>query len=236
MFHFSSALTQATLINRYKRFLADVILDNGETVTVHCPNTGAMTGCQDPYSRIYLSTSNNPKRKYKYTWEYATDSSGNKICVNTSNANKVVESALNAHRIASLGHYSQVKREQKYNNSRFDFLLQEDGLPDCYLEVKSVTLRDTENHSVAMFPDTVTTRGQKHCYELAELRQQGYNASLLFCVMRENMTHFKVAENIDGDYAKAVAYAQRHGVEILSYICDLNESDIKLSHKIPIIP
>ena len=236
MFQFSSALTQALLIKRYKRFLADVTLPSGEVVTVHCPNTGAMTGCQDPGSIIYLSESSNLKRKYKYTWEYASDKNGNKICVNTNNANKVVEAALNAHNISSLGHYSGVKREQKYNNSRIDFLLQEDGFPDGYLEVKSVTLQDTDNHSIAMFPDTVTTRGQKHCYELAELQQRGYRATLLFCVMLENVTHFTLANNIDSEYAKAVAFAQRHGVDVIAYICDLNLSYIKLSHQIPIIP
>ena len=232
MFRFSSALTQAVLLKRYKRFLADVTLANGIVLTVHCPNTGAMTGCQDTGSVIYLSESSNPKRKYKYTWEYATDKAGNKICVNTNNANKVVKSALQAHRISELGQYATIIPEQKYNNSRIDFLLNEDGLPDCYLEVKSVTLA---NSHTAMFPDTVTKRGQKHCYELAQISEQGKKAALLFCVMRENITEFKIADHIDSDYAKAVEHATASGVEILCYICDLNDSYIKLSHQIPII-
>ncbi len=232
MFRFSSALTQATLIKRYKRFLADVILSNGEITTVHCPNTGAMTGCCDANSVVYLSQSNNPKRKYKYTWEYATDPLGNKICVNTNNANKVVHAALLNHQIPQLSHYSCVIPEQKVNNSRIDFLLQDSAQPNCYLEVKSATLA---TKSVGMFPDTVTKRGQKHCYELAQLREQGHQAKLLFCVMRESISEFKIAESIDPDYAKAVEYALHQGVELLCFGCELHLDTIVVSHQIPIV-
>jgi sugar fermentation stimulation protein A len=232
MFSFSSALTQAVLIKRYKRFLADVILVSGEIITVHCPNTGAMTGCDTPGSIIYLSRSTNPKRKYPYTWEYASDLVGNKICVNTNNANKVVYQALLAHNIAEVTQYSTVIPEQKYKNSRIDFLLQEDGHPDCYLEVKSATLA---NGPLGMFPDTVTKRGQKHCYELAEISQQGLGAKLLFCVMRENISQFTIAAHIDPDYAKAVEHAMSVGVEILCYRCDLTQRNIRLLGQIPLI-
>jgi sugar fermentation stimulation protein A len=232
MFRFSSALTQAVLIKRYKRFLADVILPSGEIITVHCPNTGAMTGCNDPGSTVYLSESSKPKRKYKYTWEYATDVAGHKICINTNNANKVVKSALERHVIFQLAEYGTIVPEQTYNKSRIDFLLKEDGLPDCYLEVKSATLA---NNTLGMFPDTITKRGQKHCYELAALSKQGYRAKLLFCVMRENITQFKFAANIDPDYAKAVEYAVAEGVEIMCYACELGESHIRILHQIPII-
>jgi len=232
MFSFSSALTQAILLKRYKRFLADVILPSGEVVTVHCPNTGAMTGCCDANSTIYLSQSTNPKRKYKYTWEYSTDKNNNKICVNTNNANKVIKLALSQHNIAELGQYGVVIPEQKAGDSRIDFLLQEGGLVDCYVEVKSATLA---NESLGMFPDTVTKRGQKHCYELAALSKQGFKAKLLFCVMREGITQFKIARSIDPDYAKAVEYAVDNGVELLCYGCNLSLKDISVSHKIPII-
>lgn len=232
MFSFSSALTPAVLIKRYKRFLADVILSNGERVTVHCPNTGAMTGCCDIDSVIYLSESNNPTRKYKYTWEYATDANNNKICINTNNANKVIKSALLQHTIGELSQYGTVIPEQKVGNSRIDFLLQEDGIADCYVEVKSATLAlDT----LGMFPDTVTKRGQKHCYDLASLSQQGFQAKLLFCVMRENITQFKIADSIDPDYAKAVEQAMADGVDVLCYGCDLTLTNISVSQKIPII-
>lgn len=232
MFSFSSALTQAILLKRYKRFLADVILPNGELETVHCPNTGAMTGCCDANSIIYLSESNNLKRKYRYTWEYATDANNNKICINTNNANKVIKSALSHHSIDELSRYGTVIPEQKVGNSRIDFLMQENGLRDCYIEVKSVTLAvDT----LGMFPDTVTKRGQKHCYELAALSQQGFQAKLLFCVMRENITQFKIADSIDPDYARAVEQAMADGVEVLCYGCDLTLTNISVSNKIPII-
>jgi len=243
MFSFPSALTEAILIKRYKRFLADVVLDSGDTITVHCPNTGAMTGCAVPGSRVYLSDSHsliaksslsakNTKRKYRYTWEYATDSNSNKICINTNNANKVVYAALQTHQIAELSQYGQILREQKVNNSRIDFLLKEDGMPECYLEVKSATLAEA---NTGMFPDTVTVRGQKHCYELAELSQQGIAAKLLFCVMRESISEFKIAESIDPDYAKALKFAREHGVEVLCYGCELSQDGIKLNHSIPIL-
>jgi sugar fermentation stimulation protein A len=197
-----------------------------------------MTGCKDTNSLVYLSKSDNPKRKYEYTWEYASASSINingsphKICVNTNKANKVVLDALKKHNIAELADYSTIRPEQKVNNSRIDFLLQGDGLPDCYLEVKSVTLAHGQT---AMFPDTVTTRGQKHCYELAQLSKQGLQAKLLFCVMRESITQFKIAHHLDPDYAKAVKFAVEQGVEVLCYGCELDLLGIKLTHKIEFI-
>lgn len=232
MFAFSSALTQATLIKRYKRFLADVIMPNGEIITVHCPNTGAMTGCCDPNSTVYLSHSGNLKRKYQYTWEYATDTVGNKICINTHNANKVVLDALQSHRIGEVTQYSNILPEQKVNKSRIDFLLQEDGMTDCYLEVKSATLAEGP---MGMFPDTVTKRGQKHCYELAEISKLGIHAKLLFCVMRESISKFKIAQSIDQDYASAVKFAQAQGVEVLCYGCELNLDGIQITHPISIL-
>lgn len=232
MFRFSSKLTPAILIKRYKRFLADVILENGETMTVHCPNTGAMTGCAEPKSKVYLSHTNNPQRKYAYTWEYASDKFGNKICINTNNANKVVKDALERGLIKELSQYSKLKTEQKTGDSRIDFLLEQADLPQCYLEVKSATLAMQD---IAMFPDTITTRGQKHCRELAKLAQTGHSAKLLFCVMRESINKFKIAEQIDPDYAREVALAVNNGVEILCYGCELNADGIQISCSIPII-
>lgn len=232
MVAFSSTLTQARLQKRYKRFLADVILADGTEITVHCPNTGAMTGCCIPQSMVYLSKANNPKRKYAYTWEYASDEQNNKICINTNNANKVIKAALHKKQLSEVSQYSTIVPEKKFNKSRIDFMLQEDGLPDCYIEVKSATLAFG---STAFFPDTVTTRGQKHCYELAELSQQGCRAILLFCVMRQSITEFKIAHHIDPDYAKAVKFAVEQGVEVLCYGCTLALDGINISHSIPII-
>ncbi len=230
MFEFSSALTEAILIKRYKRFLADVTLQDGSTITVHCPNTGAMTTCDVPGSVVYLSKSNNPNRKYKYTWEYSTSPDGQKICVNTNNANKVVWSALKKHSIYQLSQYSVILPEKRVNDSRIDFLLQEDGISDCYLEVKSVTLAEG---NIARFPDTVTKRGLKHCEELIDIVHRGKEAYLLFCVMREGIKHFEIAENIDPRYAEAVTRACRAGVHILCYGCRLDWRGIELTHEIP---
>ncbi len=232
MFKFSSVLTKGILIKRYKRFLADVKLEDGSIVTVHCPNTGAMTGCAEPGSEVYLSTSGNKKRKYRHTWEYSTDDSLNKICVNTNNANKVVLDALNNHLVHQVSSYSTVLPEQKINSSRIDFLLQEDGMPDCYLEVKSVTLAADET---AMFPDTITVRGKKHCDELAELALAGKKAFLLFCVMREGIKQFKIAEHIDPNYALSVKRAVEAGVELGCYGCNMGVDTIQLTHEIEII-
>jgi sugar fermentation stimulation protein A len=191
-----------------------------------------MTGCRDPNSVVYISQSNNPKRKYKYTWEYATDSNNNKICINTNNANKVIKSALADNKITEVSQYDIVIPEQKVGKSRIDFLLQENSHSDCYLEVKSATLA---KDALGMFPDTVTKRGLKHCYELSALSQRGFHAKLLFCVMREGITQFKIADSIDPDYAKAVEQAVENGVELLCYGCELSLTNISVSHKIPII-
>ncbi|MGB3724589.1 MAG: DNA/RNA nuclease SfsA [Glaciecola sp.] len=232
MVAFPSPLTQATLVKRYKRFLADVILDSGEIITVHCPNTGAMTGCDTPGSLVYLSQSSNTKRKYTYTWEYASDENTKLICVNTSNANKVVKHALQQQQIPHVSDYSSVKPEVKVGNSRIDFLLTHADCPNCYIEVKSVTLAQGDT---AMFPDTVTTRGQKHCYELAALCEQGHRAILLFCVMRQSIEQFKIAQSIDPDYAEAIKYAMEKGVEVLCYGCELTQESIRLKNSLPIL-
>lgn len=230
MFGFSSALTKAILIKRYKRFLADVEMEDGSVVTVHCPNTGAMTTCADPGCEVFLSKSSNPKRKYKFTWEYSTSPIGHKICVNTHNANRVVLSALHKHRIPQFNQYSTVLPEHKINDSRIDFLLQEDGQPDCYLEVKSATLA---YGSTAMFPDTITKRGLKHCEELSSIARNGDQAYLLFCVMREGIESFEVASEIDPKYARAVEKARDAGVNIICFGCRLNLYGIELAHEIP---
>lgn len=140
---FETNLLSGTLIKRYKRFLADVELDDGSVVTAHCPNTGAMTGCAEPGSRVYLSEHDNPKRKLKFTWEIVINSQGDWIGVNTGKANKLVEEAICTKIITCFAEYNKVSREVKYGqeNSRVDLVLQETGLLDCYVEVKSVTLK-----------------------------------------------------------------------------------------------
>lgn len=232
MFIFNSELTKARLLVRYKRFLADVVLENGEQITVHCPNTGAMTGCQKKGALVYLSRSSNPKRKYLYTWEYYVDKAGKLVCVNTSNANRVIAGALKQKIIPEFAQYDKITSEQRVLDSRIDFMLTDASQQTCYLEVKSVTLA---KQSTAYFPDTQTKRGLKHCNDLAMLSQQGYSANLLFCVVREGIEQFKIAEHIDPNYAQAVRDAINKGVNVLCYACQLSQSGIALTKKISII-
>ncbi|WP_395340186.1 DNA/RNA nuclease SfsA [Ningiella sp. W23] len=234
MYRFSKPLIEATLIKRYKRFLADVVLANGISLTVHCPNTGAMTGCARVGARAWLSESDNPKRKYRHTWEFSSDTVGHKIGVNTINANRVIGHALRERTILPLQHYSHVQSEVKHGESRIDFVLQEDGAPDAYVEVKSVTLVHEEDPTHALFPDAVSKRGQKHGYELAKIAQSGHLAFLVFCIQRENITQFSIAKEIDPDYAKAIEYAKENGVKVLAYACEMSEIGIGLSHAVEI--
>lgn len=169
-------LSSAILLKRYKRFLADVLLPNGEQITLHCPNTGAMTGCANEGDTVWFSTSDNPKRKYAHTWELTQTQAGDFICVNTNRANQLVEEALKQGWIGELAHYSNIFPEQKYGqeNSRIDFFLKQDHFADCFVEIKSTTLLTEKG--VGMFPDAKTERGQKHLRELAHLAQNGQHA------------------------------------------------------------
>lgn len=169
---FSPPLQRATLIQRYKRFLADVITPDGRELTLHCPNTGAMTGCATPGDTVWYSTSENTKRKYPHTWELTETQAGALICVNTLWANRLTKEALENGWLSELSGYSELRSEVKYGaeRSRIDFMLQAGFRPDCYIEVKSVTLAD---HEQGYFPDAVTQRGQKHLRELMNVAAEG---------------------------------------------------------------
>jgi sugar fermentation stimulation protein A len=229
---FTSKLVKARLIKRYKRFLADVILENGDTTTVHCPNTGSMTHCAEPDWTVYLSQSDNPKRKYPYTWELSVNSEGHRICVNTAMANKVVKAAIEQRSIVELAEYNQIRPEYKVGNSRIDFFLQGDGMPDCFVEVKSMTLCEP-NTNIGYFPDAVTTRGTKHANELAALAKQGHRAVLLFCVQHEGIESYAIAEHIDPEYAEALRKAEKDGVLILCYKCNFSMDIMELGYALP---
>ncbi|MDM7861291.1 DNA/RNA nuclease SfsA [Alteromonas sp. ASW11-36] len=231
---FALPLISGTLIKRYKRFFADVKLDSGEVVTAHCANTGAMTGCAEPGFKVWLSPANNPKRKLQYTWEIAINDDGAKIGVNTNNANKIVAHALHSKHIAEVSEYDHIRPEFKPQgaDSRFDFLLQSEGIPDCLLEVKSLTLCEG---STGFFPDAVTTRGAKHCAELANYAQQGYRAILLFCVQHTAVEQVKVAAHVDAKYAEALCQARQQGVEVLAYKCAIEEEKTLINQKLDIV-
>jgi len=209
-------LNSATLIKRYKRFLADVILSDGSTTTIHVANTGAMTGCATPNDKIFYSTSDNPKRKYPFSWELTYTCNNHWICVNTLRANQLIEEAINAGNIEELRHHKSLKREVRYGskNSKIDFLLTDAHDQQVYVEVKSVTLLENKQ---GFFPDAVTTRGQKHLRELIEIVEQGHRAVLLFAVLHSGIKTVKAAKHIDAKYAELLSLAKTKGVEVIAY-------------------
>lgn len=227
-------LVSGTLERRYKRFLADVVLDVGGRVTVHCPNTGAMLGCDEPGSRVWLSVSDNPRRKYAHTWELVEVSGGAMVGINSSRANRIVGAALETGLIRELADYSVVRSEVRYGeNSRVDFLLQDDRRPDCFVEVKSVTLADGEG--TGLFPDARSIRGTRHLRELMAKRESGSRAVNLFCVQRADVERVTPADDIDPDYGQALREAAEAGVELLAWVCALSPEEIRLVHSVPVL-
>ena len=230
---FTPPLQSATLIKRYKRFLADVVTPSGEVFTLHCPNTGAMTGCATPGDTVWYSTSENTKRKYPHTWELTQTQNGAFICVNTLRANTLAKEAINAESIPELTGYNTLKSEVKYGEegSRIDILLQADDRPRCYIEVKSVTLAENE---FGYFPDAVTARGQKHLRELMGVVANGERAVLLFAILHSAIEYFSPAHHIDAKYAELLIEAKRKGVEILAYKAELSADNMTLISPLPV--
>lgn len=231
---FSEELIEGRLIRRYKRFLADVELVGGEVVTVHTANTGSMIGCSVPGSRVWMSRSDNPKRKYPLTWELVEVEPSVLVGINTLLSNKLVEEAITDGLIPSLSGYSALRREVRYGKekSRIDLLLAFDSAPDCYVEVKNVTLVEGES---ALFPDAVTERGTKHLRELTEMVRQGQRAVIFYCIQRSDVAHFRPASEVDPLYAKTLAEAIASGVEALAYCAEVTHREIKLAWAVPIM-
>jgi len=229
----------ATLIKRYKRFLADVTLTDSNTTTIHVANTGAMTGCAEPEDTVWYSTSGNPKRKYPCSWELTQTKQNHFICVNTIRANQLAEEAILNGTIIELQGFDELQREVKYGeeNSRIDFLLSHYSNNDSnhqkksrtYIEVKSVTLLEDDQ---GYFPDTITTRGQKHLRELMSIVKNGDRAVLLFTVLHTGIDSFKVAKHIDKKYADLLQQAIDSGVEVLVYKAKICPEFILLSERI----
>ncbi len=211
---FQTDLIPARLIRRYKRFLADCRLEDGTEITAHCANPGSMMGLAAEGTRIWLEPNDDPKKKLKYGWRLVDHENGHFTGVDTSLPNRVLRAALEARQVASLAAYTTVRPEVKYGqNSRIDFLLSAAGLPDAYVEVKSVTL--CRRPQLAEFPDSVTARGAKHMAELAEVARNGNRAILLYLVQRTDCTHVSIASDIDPTYAQAHADATKTGVETM---------------------
>jgi sugar fermentation stimulation protein A len=219
-----------TLIKRYKRFLADIELEDGSVITAHCPNTGRMTACAEPGWKVVLSDSNNPKRKYRYTWELVHNGDC-WICVNTGRANEMAFEAVSKGWIPKLSGYDEVVREQKFGNSRFDLLLKK-GEELCYVEVKNVTLL-AEDGTYA-FPDAVTERGRKHLNELIDVVKAGHRAAMLFVIPRSDGTTFRAAHEIDPKYAEALKLAAASGVELHAWQAEVMPEKLQLTTSVKI--
>lgn len=231
---FFPPLQPATLLKRYKRFLADVVTPDGRELTLHCANTGAMTGCATPGDTVWYSTSDNPKRKYAHSWELCQTQVGDWICVNTLRANQLVREAIEQQRIPELSGYSKLSTEVRYGseNSRIDLLLQADQQPNCYIEVKSVTLLQEGR---GYFPDAVTVRGQKHLRELQAMAEQGQRTVLFFAVLHSGIETVAAAHHIDPRYAQLLTLAQQHGVEVMCYGAELSAQGIQLTEWLPLV-
>ena len=234
---YSSTLIPGTLARRYKRFLADVVLESGEMTTVHVANPGAMTGLDRPFSRVWLSGSDNPLRKLPLTWELVETDLGSGIefvGVNTQQPNTLVAEALKEGLIPELRHYTSVRQEVKYGaRSRVDFLLESPSRRPCCLEVKNVHLM--RKPRVAEFPDCVTDRGAKHMEELAAAIGSGARAVVLFVIQIASADRFAVARDIDPAFAAAFHVARGQVVQMLAWRCNVNLNGIEIAAPVPII-
>jgi len=219
-------LIHGKLIKRYKRFLADIILDDGSEITAHVPNSGAMTSCIEPNCDVWVTFHDNPKRKLKYTLEL-TKIGENLICTNTGVANKIAIEAIENGTIKELQGYSSLKPEQKYGqNSRIDILLENEN-QKCYVEVKSVSLRIDDKLA---FPDAVTSRGTKHLNELYEMAKTGHRAVMLYVIQRTDNLPFRLACEIDKKYCDAFNEVTKNGVEVLVYQSNINFNEINIKN------
>ncbi len=224
-------LIPARLLKRYKRFLADMKLENGDVITAHCANPGSMMGLKDEGSLCWLSKSDNPKRKLAYSWELM-EVDGALVGINTAHPNRIVEEAILAGAIPELTEYEHVQREVKYGqNSRIDLLLRSDGKRDCYVEVKNVHL--LREAGLAEFPDSVTKRGAKHLAELSDMAEQGHRAVMLYLIQRTDAQQFDFARDIDPAYGEAFDKAIERGVEAYGYACKITTEEITLTDPIP---
>lgn len=233
---FPTPLLRGTLIQRYKRFLADIRLDNGEAITATCPNTGSMMGLTTPGLPVWVSTSDSPTRKYKHTWEMLEVDLGKGpglVGINTNHPNVLVSEAIMGKRVAALKGYNSLRREVKYGaNSRIDILLESPDKPPAYVEVKNVHMM--REAGVAEFPDSVTARGLKHLLELSQMVREGHRAVMVFLIQRNDATRLTFARDIDPNYAAGLAEALEIGVEAIALKCALTPEGISVQKSVPI--
>jgi sugar fermentation stimulation protein A len=233
---FPAPLLPATLVKRYKRFLADVMLPSGEIVTVHCANPGSMIGLNAAGARVWLSKSDNPSRKLAHSWELIeVDFGGGAelVGINTSHPNALAAEAIAAGAIPELVGYRTIRREVKYGrNSRVDFLLEDSGRPPCYVEIKNVHLM--RQPALAEFPDAVTKRGAKHLGELGDMVAAGARAVMLYLIQIGSARAFRLARDIDPAYGSAFDTARAAGVEAIAYRCGISREGIEVVEPVPI--
>lgn len=224
-------LFPGTLVKRYKRFLADIVLEDGSTVTVHCPNSGSMKGCASPGSRVFISRSPNPGRKFPFTWELV-ESDGFWAGINTGLPNHLVREAIENGTVAELQGYASIRPEVAYGeHSRIDLLL-ESPQQRCFVEVKNVTLVEKGR---ALFPDAVTTRGQKHLNELMRVVREGDRGVIFFTVQRGDGTSVSPADDIDPEYGRLLRLAMKSGVEALAYRALVTPEEVILTEWLPVV-
>ncbi|MFK7886000.1 MAG: DNA/RNA nuclease SfsA [Gammaproteobacteria bacterium] len=231
--NYESALQRAVLVRRYKRFLADVTLPDGTTLTMHCPNTGSMLGCADPGSVIMYSRSNNPKRKYAHTFEQVI-SDDVRVGVHTGRANALVAEAIDSGVLRELAGYTQVQREVTVEKgSRLDFVLTACDRPRCCVEVKNVSA--AVDNGVAFFPDAVSERARKHLEVLMRRVDEGERAVLVFCVQRDDVVSVRPADDIDPQYGRTLRRAIDHGVEVCAWAARLSDTAVELYRQVPVL-
>lgn len=234
---FPVPLVPARLVRRYKRFLADMVLDTGETVTAHCANPGSMLGLTDPGNRCWLSLSSDPKRRLPWSWELAEVDFGRgpeMVGINTAHPNRLVEEAIRAGTLAPLAGYAGLRREVAYGRaSRVDMVLSDSGRAPCYVEVKNVHLM--REPGLAEFPDSVTARGARHLEELGDMVAAGHRAVMVFLIQYGGAERFALARDIDPAYADAFDRARLRGVEMLAFACRLNPQEIVVERAVPVI-
>ncbi len=229
---FQTPLIPGRLLRRYKRFLADIELDSGETVTAHCANPGAMLGLNMPGLKVWVEPNDDPKKKLKYGWRLI-ELEDDWVGIDTAVPNKVVGEALRAGRIPDFAAYTEIRPEVPYGvNSRIDFLLTGPNQPDTYVEVKNVHLM--RQPGLAEFPDSVTKRGAKHLDELAAMVAQGHRAVMLYCVQRTDCDQLALADDLDPGYAAAFDRAREAGVEVMAWACAISTVGITLDRLVRI--
>ncbi|PID59489.1 DNA/RNA nuclease SfsA [candidate division KSB3 bacterium] len=228
--HFDPPLSTGILHKRYKRFLADITLDSGESITAHCPNTGSMLSCSTLGSRVGVSRSANPQRKYPYTLEIVEDN-GSWVGVNTARSNAIVAEGISQGIISSFGKVISLQREVKVSaKSRLDILL-DHGKSTTFVEVKNCSLAKDR---VAMFPDAVTKRGTKHLYELMELVAKGEQACIFFLVQRQDADSFTPAMTIDPEYSTALKQAAQQGVQVVAWQAKVSPQGITIHRELAV--